>query len=288
MALPEASSVALLLAGQARTFVEQQVRQDLYDTVARPTRATLFAHLSMEHEYASWHNFSALTPSSEKHASALIVDAIRQQFTPVAYLRVQSDRDVASTSSLWRGTLQHLQRQSVLYLRWLLLHRALVAEEQRRGSLFKVVLRARPDLLLTCALPHADALAAWMSNYDAVQHGDVVLIARRAAAEVALQAYLYANTTWSCGIKIELCVPGLLASRNLLLGTLLPGTFAVVRPHEFCARAELQQSRNRLPDWLACGRSHLATRRSRCSAAPRSWNLTHHEQFWLARRSVHA
>ena len=94
-----------------------------------------------------------------------------------------------------------------------------------------------------------------MRGYSALQHGDVMLIAQRDAAEVALHTYVHANASALCALKAELCVPGLLAAHNFSLATLTPGTVSVVRPAAFCIQPHLQA---RLPEWLSCGRAALA------------------------------
>lgn len=264
------SCVALLLAGQSRTLSESQVRRDLITSVVRPTRAVLFAHLSAEHEYDVWHNFST---SSEASADSL-VDIIRAEFHPVAFLRVENDREVQRHPS-WSGVLQRPQRFSVLFFRWLLLHKALANEETRRGSRFEIILRMRPDLIVSCSLPLD--VGAWMRGYSALQHGDVMLIAQRDAAEVALHTYVHANASALCALKAELCVPGLLAAHNFSLATLTPGTVSVVRPAAFCIQPHLQA---RLPEWLSCGRAALGRAKLPCAAPTRSWNLTEHVKYW--------
>lgn len=286
-------SVAVLLAGQIRSLAEPPVRRELLLNVVRPTGASVLAHLSPEHEYSAWHNFSvgsvARDVTDDARTEALAA-ALRHDLRPV-YLCIEPD-EVVRNHPRWRGALLHRpQRWSVLFFRWLLLHGALQAEERRRGAAYTLVFRLRPDLLLTCTLPEPPDVLNWMGAYSALQHGDAALLMRRDAADVALRIYLHANATAPCAVAVEICVPGLLALRGHTVASMKLNTVALVRPEAFCGRP----SSARLPEWLSCGRSSLSegppTTRPRCTAtaarsATQAWNLTAHVQHWRERHFV--
>ena len=187
-----ARPVAVLLAGQARTLREPQVRQELLRNVVRPTSAALFAHISPQHDYAPWHNYSFVADAGDPEDD--LATALHREFDPLPYLRVEPDEQVIRRrqqsnggSNRWYGAIPWLERPSVLFFRWVLLLEALEVDERRRANRYGVVLRLRPDLVLTCQLP-ADPLTM-LGGYDVVQHGDLALFMRREAASIALSMY---------------------------------------------------------------------------------------------------
>ena len=249
--------LAVLLAGQARTFLEPRVRQQLLNAVSS---SSLFAHLSTEHSYAEWHNFSVpVSPAPALTANRLTASLRREFRGKLAYSRVESDEEV-STSSRWIGPVAGMF--SALFLRWLLLDVALQHEEHRRGSLFRFVLRLRPDLVLLCSVP--SDLAAWMGDHDALQQGDWALLMKRRAADLALGAYLHANLTYFCSHRIEACVPSLLVSRNYSVAS-VKGFAWVVRPETFCSALS-----GKLSESLGCGRGVIGRQpRAPCTSRDR-------------------
>ena len=279
-----ARPVAVLLAGQARTLREPQVRQELLKNVVRPTSAALFAHISPQHDYAPWHNYSFVADDGDPEDD--LATALRREFDPLPYLRVEPDEQVIRRrqqsnggSNRWYGAIPWLERPSVLFFRWVLLLEALEVDERRRANRYGVVLRLRPDLVLTCQLP-ADPLTM-LGGYDVVQHGDLALFMRREAASIALSMYQQAHESQPCALKVELCVPGLLVLRNYSVGTMVPGTVALVRPAAFCSNSRKWKA----PEWLACGRKYLGQPKPRCRAAPRVWNLSEHVRYWREKRT---
>ena len=252
---PSEPSIAVLLAGQARTLLEPNVRRELLDSV---NGSALFAHLSTEHSYAHWHNFSV--PSASGASSSELGASLRREFhRPLHHLRIVPDEELIRTSSLWIGSVAG--RFSALFLRWLVLHGALEDVERTRRSRFEFVLRLRPDLLLLCLVP--SDVTAWMGGYDAVQQGDWALLLKRHAADVALRAYLYANASATCSHRVETCVPSFLSMRNYSVGS-ISGFAWVVRPESFCAAFV-----GKLTDSLVCGRGVIG-RRSKlpCTSIP--------------------
>jgi hypothetical protein len=127
------SSLALLLAGQIRTFVEPQVRHELYRTIVSSSQAVTFAHLSPESTYAPWHlrgSSRASWQPGRRLAShevmlnetvvQLVVRETRALFRPT-FLRVETDT-ATTNHTRWTGRLRgDSAASSVLAFRWLLL-----------------------------------------------------------------------------------------------------------------------------------------------------------------------
>ena len=264
------ADLALLLAGQVRTFREKDLQNAIFNNVVRPTGATVFAHLSPEATYANWyfgHAGRNLSRSQDAQESLISVgqsdeDFIRsftQQYRP-AFAAFSADTEMHQ-HPLWTGAvLGDASPQSVLFFRWLVLHEQMVDFERTRvgGVEFAFVLRLRPDALVRCILDR-ETIMQWLSVHHAVHDAyatDFSLLMRREVAKYALTVYATANTTSYCTFKVELCVPGALISRDLDVG-IVDNFTALVRSPATCKM--LQNSRSPVGhiEEIACGRRYL-------------------------------
>ena len=272
------SSLAVLIAGQIRAFVEPQVQLEVYRTAVSATSAAVFAHLSPEHSYAPWHH-RGISPEPRLNQSTirLLIRTVRMLFHPI-FLSVEADRALASHSR-WVGDLKEDSAGgSALAFRWLLLYDAMSSAEAKRGRIFLYVLRLRPDALLLCQLANPLVM---LGNYSAVVDKDVALLARREAASVGLAAYHLASETKACELKRELCVPAVLLRHGFSVGVMRPGA-VIVRPKSLCQA--LQSGSFTLDSSVSCGRQQLALLRPFCRESPRLWNLTRGTLYWRSRR----
>ena len=259
------------------------MRQSLLQNAIRPARARVFAHLSPEHTYASWHGLPRIVSNSS--ALLELINAIKHEFRP-RLLTVVPDDELVATSRLWAGPLQgDSGQQSVLMLRWLHLLDAVRTEEAIRSALFRLVLRLRPDAVLQCSVPADWSVgSATLSPYRALLSHDFAAVMGREAATIALSAYIKANSTPGCRLKVELCVPAQLLAHNVSVGEMQPGA-SLVRPLSIC--------NSTTPSSLGCGRLALTralnTRApiaacSSSTAKPR--NITARMDYWIRRRGA--
>lgn len=286
---PHDSRLALLLAGQIRTFEEQPVRRALIRSVIKPYGAAVFAHLSPEHSIAKWHDSTRSDDRPRQTATPLaLARLIRDEFAP-GFLRIQTDSELIAKQPQWVGHLRGDSRQySALMLRWLVLLHAIKGEEVAGGGRrFLLVLRIRPDVVLRCTFPPSWVLqlaegraSSLLAPHSALVSRDFLVLMDRRAADTALAAYVFANTSRDCQLKAELCVPSLLLARNLSVGLLDQEAASIVRPPSVrCSSLAAAGS-------FDCGRTFLTTvGGSRCCAtqAALPWNLTRKRQFWSCR-----
>ncbi|KAL1507298.1 hypothetical protein AB1Y20_008144 [Prymnesium parvum] len=268
--------MAVLIAGQIRALAEPRLLDAVHRTVVL-SAASLFVHLSPEHNY-SWH-FHAfpLDPSAIPRPTAPHeVQAVLHRLLPL-WWRVVTD-DGLRADPQWRGPLpKDAARLSALAFRWLLLHDALVRAEAGRAAGFTYVLRLRPDVLLPCALPKAPR--GMLGGFDAVADKDYLLLMRRGAAAVALTTYQRAAANPTCAFKAELCVPALMLQHGLSVGEVHTGV-AIVRPSAVCHAFSVNGSSAR------CGHSLVDSQRRLCEHQPAGpWNLTRRMIYWSARKN---
>ena len=270
-----APNIALLLAGQIRSFSERLLQRDTHAHFVQALSAAVFAHLSFEHSYAPWHKL--IVNESSANEQLRISSSIRRLFRPV-YFQTLTDAEVMKSSS-WVGRASGAtSEQSVLFLRWLLLLEAMRSDERVRGSRYGLVLRMRPDATFLCKLP--SDLPRWMNGFDAVQEGDQVMLMTREAASVALSVYLHGPQSAPCRLKVELCVPAVLSAHNLSVANMGQPGAALVRPEAFCVHAASVAMLQHDPK-LSCGRTFLgATHKPLCRDPPRAWNLSARLTYW--------
>ena len=124
------SDLAVLIAGQIRTFEEFNVRLALrhtfgLDQVPRnKALVAFFFHVSSEHTYAKWHSrWHSLNNISQTIRLHELRRQIELELHP-RYLNIASD-DTTRRSRMWSGTLiGDSEGQSLLMFRWLLLREA--------------------------------------------------------------------------------------------------------------------------------------------------------------------
>ena len=280
--------LCVLLAGQIRTFQENDVRRALALVIQQ---AVVFAHLSPEQTVASWHPAQVAHRVEGNSISLSLIRDIRSEFQP-RLLEVMTDEQVLA-SNRWGGHLIGDAGQwSILMLRWLLLFEVMVADERRHAYRFGNVLRMRPDALLMCT-PSRQPVA--MAPFDVLVARDYAVLMVRDAAEIVLTAYLHANRSAMCHIKFELCVPALALTRGLAVGVMRPSA-AVVRPASFCNRSQSEK----IGGAGGCGRAELnkvlglrgdgravraTTSLPACAghSAP-AWNMTARLLYWMSHR----
>ena len=276
------AALAVLLAGQIRTFEDPAVHSRVVATSGGS--ASLFAHLSSEHSYASWHRTVGIPLNGAPASSSVgtLAANLQQLFgASLKLLTMQTDAELLSMhyGHEWVGSLMgDSQSQSLLMLRWAILLRAVKHHEAERGHGFKFVLRMRPDAVLLCNLPslHAHEAAPLLGPYRAVASRDFVLLMDRQAADVALSAYYLANSSFACRAKVELCAPGLLVERNFSVGT-MSMLGSLVRPAWVCRTSASLVGCS--PDEIAAQRRTPAAQVCSVATAARPWNLTARLQF---------
>ena len=241
--------------------------------------AGIFACVSPEHSYSAWHRIKSNMSNKTTTTSASDLNEIERNLRPLHW-HVATD-NMLRRHPRWEGPLKADSASiSVLALRWLLLHAAMMKAEEARGSRYQLVLRMRPDALLPCILPQDPAIL--LAGYSAVADKDVVLLMRREASNIALTAYTRASGHSACALKCELCVPALLLQHGLSVGNLRTGV-AIVRPEAVCQAFKSRPAT--VDSSLSCGREYLAMRKPPCSQSPSGpWNLTQKVLFWRARR----
>ena len=116
---------ALIVAGQIRMLHDARLISNWRSSVLEPLRPAVFLSVNTQWTRPAW---NPNRPRGED-TSAADVDRIRQAFLP-AYCAVAN-----STSPRWSW-----------FWSWLDAYRGMAAHEIARGSRFKVVLHARPDL----------------------------------------------------------------------------------------------------------------------------------------------
>ena len=303
-----AAGLAVLLAGQIRTFEEADVRRSLLHNVIDPTSASVFAHLAAEHSYAPWHHLTSETfsvPNRSNDTWRLLLRRIEREMHPrLRLLRIMSDDELLATSPIWVGPLLgDSALQSALMLRWYLLLDAMSAEEAIRSQPFNLVLRLRPDAVLPCSLPMSwttstSSAESALAPHQVLVSRDYAMLALRQAATVGLAAYLVANRTAACRIKVELCLGGVLLARNFSVGVMPQPGAVIVRPQAICAasavlaepsydghlqpqRPHLGCGREVLPQRLVHGQTPNRSKTKSCSAtSARPWNLTTRLRYW--------
>ena len=276
---PASTSLAVLLAGQVRTLSEPAVLDNLRRDIVQHMGAIVFAHVSIEHTY-SWHlhlaNMSTRWKATDSGTHPR-VDAIKRALMPV-YMRVESDLDIVGHPK-WAGSLHGQPGEAdTLFFRWLLLRDALVSEEAVRGTRFAFVLRLRPDLVMRCRLSRDPTL--WMGRFHAVQDADLAMLMRREAAQLALGIYTRAEKLPACLLKVELCVPALLAASGFAVAEVNGNFTAIVRSQAFCDGpvATAIQAKN-----MKCGRAFVGgSAKPWCSSTPlQAWAISRHVEKWM-------
>ena len=275
------AAVALLLAGQTRTFGEKTVRDRLLQTIAIPQRADCYLHLSPEFVEASWHHNTKINwPVQGKDNSMDTPGKIRSAFKSlnidVSAAYVASDEKMM-THQLWRGFLQgDMRTRSVLALRWLILYQDVQSVERSRKAPYKWLVRSRPDYVLPCTWETSKYLERLPRAFVAAVDGDHFIVMRPSAAASSLTAYSHANKSDACKIKLELCVPALLRAAGFRVAIYASQNGRVVRPQNDCAISALQRhekGKAALPDHLSCGREVVYSKARACSNSPNGpWN----------------
>ena len=201
--------VAILVAGQIRTFEERAVQLNLRDKLVKPNQADVYFSLSPEDSPADWYN-RYLFPQNKSVQLSSTIGADRlgsimtsvRAFRPV-YISIATDSDIArEQSTQWHGLLQNAYRiykQSHLVFRWQLLLIEASKHEAKRGERYDLLVRMRPDFFVTCApLDLRTLFREKAEKFDALFQNDFFMAARRAAAEVALRVYDLTRTFPPC------------------------------------------------------------------------------------------
>ena len=185
--------VAILVAGQIRTFEERAVQLNLYDKLVSPNKADVYFSLSHEDSPADWYNrIIPLHPQNKsvQLSSTIDADRLHALFRPVYCSIVNDSEIVRERSADWQGLLQNtykIYNQSHLVFRWQILLIEASQHEAKRGERYEFIVRMRPDFFISCTPLDLRALFREKAEkFDALFEPDFFMAARRAAAEVAL------------------------------------------------------------------------------------------------------
>jgi len=175
------ANVAVCIAGELRTFFEDDVFSGFRNAVINPLQPALFFQVTLvdHNRLSDWHHYpTSVFKPLPTHDEAL---SRIQTLRPV-HLHIASDEEL-TLHPLWRGEHGIMPHWA---FRWALCARAIESEERARGMQYDWIVRMRPDMTWHCSLP--SLLSAWPAE-DIIFQQDWLAIARRSFANTILRVY---------------------------------------------------------------------------------------------------
>ena len=175
--------VALCVAGEIRTFFQEDVQSNFKSALLDPLHPDLFFQVSVE-------DSSRLKPSPFK---TVAVETARQRMLSLKPTQVNIATDLQlETHTLWLGDFIPFAHLS---FRWSLCLNDIEDEEKRGGFQYQWIIRTRPDLIWTCSLPQQ---FTWASVANIIFIWDMVVVMDRAHAQIVLRQYPNSFGTLPC------------------------------------------------------------------------------------------